>query len=275
MYMKKYTLAIMVVLVVVLFWRNKNNAWDCADVMVKPGTIIILNGPSAAGKSTLQNNLQQQLSDFYLRVGIDGLFDAVLPSAMGETMKEVDLEAALYNELFPAGISNEEKNRITKIYEQRTDDGVLIRAGVTTTDEQGNPLLILRVGKAGEDAIKGMHRAIAAYAKAGNNVIVDYILYEQEWLKDLVCVLQDFRVYFVGVRIPLEILEKREKARATSPVGHARSHYYTVHEPVLYDIEVDTGILSSPQAAEIIKQFVEGNIKPSAFQRLKERILQS
>lgn len=260
---------LLLIMVVALFWRNKNNnTWHCTE-MVRPGTIIILNGPSAAGKTTLQKELQAKLSSFYVNVGIDSLFDAVLPSAIGESMKEVSLENLSYNELFPKGITNEEKLRITKVYEQRSNNNELIRAGVYTTDSAGNPLLILRIGKQGEAVIKGMHRAIAAYAKAGNNVIVDYILYEQEWINDLICVLQDFTVYFVGVTIPLEILEQREKDRGTSPVGHARSHYYTVHEPGLYDLEVDTGSLTSQQAAEIIKEFVESDTKPSAFNQIK------
>ena len=39
--------------------------------MIKPGTIIFLNGTSSSGKSTLLRALQVQLSEAYLEAGID------------------------------------------------------------------------------------------------------------------------------------------------------------------------------------------------------------
>lgn len=62
----------------------------------------------------------------------------------------------------------------------------------------------------GEKVINGMHRAIVAYVKEGNNVIVDYIKYEQDWLTDLQDVLKDIKVVWVGVNASLESVEKRE-----------------------------------------------------------------
>lgn len=52
-----------------------------------------------------------------------------------------------------------------------------------------------------------MHAAVAAFAEHGNNIIVDYILYEREWLPDLANALRPVNAYFVGVRIPLDVLE--------------------------------------------------------------------
>lgn len=241
----------------------------CSVSEKKAGTVIILNGPSASGKTTLQKELQLTLSDFYLRIGIDNFFDAVLPEAIGKSMIKKDPSSVESTRYFPEGISPQEWQRVTALFDQTDQHGLLIRAGIQTTDSEGNPLFILKVGPRGNEAIYGMHRAIATYAQAGNNVIIDYILYEQEWLKDLVCVLSDLNVYFIGVHIPLDVLEAREKARATSPVGHARSHYATVHTGCIYDFEINTSELTPEQAALAVKQFIESKPKTKALNNLK------
>ena len=76
--------------------------------------------------------------------------------------------------------------------------------------------------------------------------------YEPQWLESLVALLKGHRVIVVSVTLPLEILEQRA-ARATSPKGHARSHYETVHRHnVPYSLEIDSLQITPEQAAESI-----------------------
>lgn len=185
------------------------------------GTIIILNGPSASGKSSLQKAFQKIAPQPFIKIGIDNFFDGVMPE---------DLE-------------------------QRNTQGYM--TGYKKIDQDGKPVFGITIGKNGEKVMAGMLKSIAAYAQAGNNVIVDYIMYNEAWLEDLIEKLHGYRVYLVGVKLPLEVLEQREKARATSPVGHARSHYNTVHKKWVYDLEVDTSKLSSEEAAQKIKEYIE------------------
>lgn len=106
-----------------------------------------------------------------------------------------------------------------------------------------------------------MHRAIAAYAKEGSNVVVDYILYKPEWLSDLVLALKGMKVYYIGIKTPLEVIEEREKGRGTSPVGHARSHYDQVHQGMVYDLELDTSKSTPEESAQKILEFVKAHPK--------------
>lgn len=222
----------------------------------KDPVIIILNGPSVAGKSSIQKELQMQAQDFFVRLGVDNLFDNPLPSAL-DCMVKVDPLSISRTEYFPEGISDEEFARITEVYESRVkQSNELIRAGIKTFDADGNPLLILKVGPAGNRTIHGMHRAIKGYADAGCNVVVDYILYDKDWALDLQNVLKGYNVYFVKVAIPLTVLEEREKARGTSPVGHARSHYNEVYQAFSYDLEVDSSKKSSKEIAGEILEFI-------------------
>jgi len=203
------------------------------------GTIIILNGPSAAGKSSLQKEFQKMNDDLYLTVGIDGFFDQILP--------DVD-----------------ENGKSLK-------NGEMIRWVDFNQDAEGYQIIALHVGDLGYKVIKGMHRALVAYAHQGNNMIVDYILYDQRWLPDLITTLRGERVYLVGVNAPLEVIEQRESKRGTSPIGQARSHYDTVHQNMIYDLELNTAENTARECAQQIKEFIANNPNPKAMNQLFSR----
>lgn len=212
----------------------------CTTSTVKPqqqATIIILNGTPCTGKSSIQKALQESFDRPYLKVGIDQFFVGVLP------------------EKFLMGTA-----------QIKGPEDVVMTASSTQEDEK--PIFSVNFGPQGTKTILGMHQAIAGYAAAGNNVIVDYILYDHAWIKDLCDVLKNFdRVYFVGINASLEAIEQREKDRATSPQGHARSIYNTIHKDLEYDLFIDNTNLNATQCAEIIKTFVEQNPQPHAFKK--------
>lgn len=165
----------------------------------KYGTVIILNGPSVAGKSSIQKAFQHtMMPHLWAKVGIDSLFDGAFP------------------EITPENISYWQSENLMRWIE-------------TTHDEKNNNIITLFTGHEGDTIAYAMNSAIAAYAKEGCNVIVDYIAYKQEWVDDLTKKLKNIKVIWVKVDISLATLEQREIARGTSPSGHARSHYNTVH----------------------------------------------
>ena len=191
------------------------------------GTVIILNGPSGAGKSSIQRAFQKLMlpQHLWVKVGIDNLFDMPLPDVNLENISEWQTKNAI----------------------RWTEQGV---------DAQGNAVITLFVGEEGVKVAHGMNSAIAAYARNGCNVIVDYIAYDQAWLKDLQEKLADIKVYYVAVDIPLEVLEQRESARGTSPKGHARSHYATVYGTIKYDLRVNSHIHNPDEIAQQLKESI-------------------
>ncbi|MDP3788531.1 MAG: AAA family ATPase [Candidatus Chromulinivorax sp.] len=192
---------------------------------VKSGIVIILNGPSAAGKSSLQKSIQRLAPVPYLNVGIDNFFNDLFPDEHGKL--GVKAEVDFGNDL----------------------------RWVTIADN----LVYLHVGPQGQKIVNGMNRAIAAYVKTGNNVVVDYIMYEKHWLDDLLHELQGCPVYLIGVTVPLDVLQAREQARSTSPIGHAGSHYHTVHIGNEYDLWIDNSQGSADVGAQKILEFVKNN----------------
>lgn len=214
---------------------------------MKTGTVLLLIGPSASGKSSIQKRFQEVSQDFYIKIGIDTFFDALLP--------EPDL------------------NEFSKTKElwQKSKNGELIRGIFQTVDENGNPVIPLIIGPLGMKVIHGMHHAIEAYATQGNNIIVDYILYDASWLEILVDALRNTRVFLIGIKTPLEVLEERERARGTSPSGHARSHYHLIHEEMPFDLTLDTSILTPDECVSKIEHFLKKHPIPHAIKELEKR----
>lgn len=89
-------------------------------------------------------------------------------------------------------------------------------------------------------------------------------------------------VLLVGVRCPIEIIMERRAARAAdkgyvtaSPDDPAplpvRLWQEEVHRPGVYDLEVDTSLLSPEQCADTIRRRLEQGIaRPSAIEQLTD-----
>jgi chloramphenicol 3-O phosphotransferase len=191
------------------------------------GSIIVLNGPSGSGKSSIQKEFQKlMMPNLWIKVGIDTLFDSVMPDITPENIRYW-----------------QSKNPIRWVEESQ--------------DSDGNKVITLFLGPQGEKVAYGMNSAIAGYAKNGCNVIVDYIAYDQQWLIDLKKKCSACTTYYVAVEIPLNVLEQREEARGTSPKGHARSHYFTVYGNQKYDLVVNSSKSTAREIAQELKQLIE------------------
>lgn len=105
----------------------------------------------------------------------------------------------------------------------------------------------------------GFHRSIAAFAGAGSNLIVEHIVEFDWWLGDLVQLLAEFDVFFVGVHCPLEEVERRERQRPDRTPGEAAYHMKT-HDYCTYDFEVDSRQRPEANATKIIAAW---NKRPS------------
>ena len=70
-------------------------------------------------------------------------------------------------------------------------------------------------GAAGERLAAGMRAAIAACARCGNDLLVDDVFLEREWLDAWRDELADLEWLLVGVFAPLPILEERERSEGT------------------------------------------------------------
>ncbi|MCA9973671.1 MAG: hypothetical protein KC425_25835 [Anaerolineales bacterium] len=188
-----------------------------------PGTIIILNGTSSSGKTSIVRALQETLDEPFLDAGIDK-FLWMLPRRY--------LNLPLWNDVL----------------------------GKATT-----------AGETGHRLMRGMHHAIAALSRSGCHVIADHVLVERPWLAECAALFADLPACFVGVRCPLAVLEQREAARKDRTLGQARAQFPLVHAHAVYDLEVDTAVLSPEACAQQIRhRLAQG--PPTAFKRLRDEM---
>ncbi|MBK8430388.1 MAG: AAA family ATPase [Chloroflexi bacterium] len=99
----------------------------------------------------------------------------------------------------------------------------------------------------------GYYRSLRAFLSAGHNVLTDTGFYTPELLQQCVKELGDESVWLVGVHCALDELERREQARGDRPIGLAKEQLAILHNAVVYDIEVDTSVLSLEECAVAIK----------------------
>jgi chloramphenicol 3-O phosphotransferase len=206
---------------------------------MSPGRIILLNGSSSAGKTTLAITLQQLLPDPWHHIALDQFRDGLGGRYRGLNSPPGTPGARGLN-VVPVTLGNE---RVTEV----------------------------RFGDIGERVLRGMRRAIAAFAREGNNVIIDDLMFQPSYLFDYVDTLQAFDVLFVGVRCPIDVVNSREAKRPGRFPGTATSHFDRVHAHCVYDIEVDTGVGSPRECAQQIIARLSSEEPKTAFATLRAR----
>src|SRR5262249_36462522 len=100
------------------------------------------------------------------------------------------------------------------------------------------PTTTIRYGDVGRAILNGMRQAVAAFAQAGTNVIVDEMLLERDIISSWTAALAAYQTYLIKVQAPLATLEQREAHRG-HPRGLARGHY-TANDIPVFDQLIDT-----------------------------------
>lgn len=208
---------------------------------MRKGNIILLNGTSSSGKTAIAKALQEILEGYYIHTGIDH-----------------------YLERIP-----EKFHVISDGKTPAVADGIM-----WVYPEGDTRLAELRLGPAGINLVKGMYHAVAALADEGNDLIIDDVIFDPRALREAINVLHEFNILFIGVRCPLEIAKKREKERGDRTLGLVEAHYDIVHSHGVYDLEIDTSVLTPTEGASQIKDHLENGVPPTAIQKLRDMLLE-
>jgi len=183
------------------------------------GRVIVLNGTSSAGKTTLAELLQARFAaagEPWIVIGVDDLFIKLPP------------------------------------------DWITIGAHVGAHGEDGMVFeriggeIERRVGPVGTRALAAYRAMVAGVARSGMDVIVDEVLLSEDdwhgWQIDLA----GLAVRWVRVDCVLDVVETRERERGDRVLGMARSQYDVVHQHPDYDARVDTATTEPEAAADQI-----------------------
>lgn len=184
------------------------------------GSVIVLNGPSSAGKSTLAVALQQQFAadgECWFVYGMDDFF-AKVPFDWVAAGKHQGPHAA---------------------------EGVVLEV------VEGE--FRIRLGPIGRRVLYAWRGAVSAAARAGLHVIADEVVLTEEDWQGWQTELDGLDTHWVRVDIALDVLERRERSRPDARLpGHARSQHDVVHLHPTYDAQVDTGLLDPDAAASVV-----------------------
>jgi chloramphenicol 3-O phosphotransferase len=107
-------------------------------------------------------------------------------------------------------------------------------------------------GPVGQRFAAGMRAALGAFARTGNDVLVDDVFIDPAWLEGWRSELDGIELLLVGVMAPPHVLEERERARGNRIVGEARAQVDLIHRGVEYDLTVDTSLQSPEECARSI-----------------------
>jgi chloramphenicol 3-O phosphotransferase len=196
------------------------------------GQIVILNGAPRSGKSSIAAVIQETFEGIWVNLGVD---------------HAVQMTPARYR------------------------PGIGLRPGGEREDLE--PLVVLLYA--------ALYESIAAHSRLGLNVVVDVGHHDayavpRGILPDSARRLRGLPVLFVGVRCPVTVILERRRStgylagNATSaevppPVQRWQE---AVHRPGIYDLEVDTSLLTPAACAERVRQHLATGTPPSACQRL-------
>jgi chloramphenicol 3-O phosphotransferase len=193
-----------------------------------PGRIVVLNGTPRSGKSSIAAAIQRRFDGVWMNLGVDH-FKAMTP--------------------------------------ERYQPGIGLRPGGERPDLE--PLIVV--------LYQAMYEAIAAHSRLGVDAVVDVGHHDaysvpRGILPDCARRLSGLPALLVGVRCPLDVVMERRRATwgdADGPVPEpVRRWQEAVHTPGIYDLEVDTSVLSPEACADAIRRRLDDGPPPSAFRRL-------
>ncbi len=193
--------------------------------MAEPGNVVVLNGTSSSGKTSIAlafQELRAARRDCWLLFGIDEYL-AKLPGQW--------LQVDAWQGPFGA-------------------EGVHL-------DRDGDEAHF-RVGAVGRRVLASLRTSVAAVARNGLNVLVDNVTIDGNSWDDWRAALEGIPTTWVAVRVDVEVAARREVDRGDRAIGLARSQAGTVHRDPVYDLELDTTSEPAGVLARRLDAFLDG-----------------
>jgi chloramphenicol 3-O phosphotransferase len=189
-----------------------------------PGIVVVVDGPSSVGKTLTVAGLQAG----WPRVRPGPLVDAGLDRAL----------SALGGAALPRWWE------LIQRYEP-----------------VGGPPERVVWGPMGRELVAGMHRAAAAWAGAGFDVVVDHVLLDRTTAADLRAVLDGLTVVHVGLTCDPDVLEAREAERDDRTLGQALLQLRQTADVAVRDVVLDTTLATTEELVEAILDEVAARLE--------------
>lgn len=186
---------------------------------MRSGLVVVLDGPVHVGRSTTAAALQQRWPEVrpgpLLSVGLDAALRAFGPS----------------------------ERRWRELVGPSEPD---VRAS------RGDDTAHLAYGPLGRELVTGMHRAAAAWARSGIDVVMDHLVPDRATAADLAAALDGLEVLSVGLLCDLVVLEEREREAGRHEPGTAAAQARATRDVHVRDLVLDTTEASTDELVDAI-----------------------
>lgn len=201
------------------------------------GKVILLNGASSAGKTSIAKCLQNLIEEPFFHLNVDLILDMAPPK-----LKAID----------PAL------------------DDIAQKGFYWVTNTIGNAkYLESKTGEYGHKLVRAIYIFIKEIIDSNVNLIIDDVFFSTERVKTYLELINHNNVVLIGVYCSLQQLEYREAMRKDRRIGEARGQYQTVHNCVAYDFTVDTTNQTPLECAQKIATFLKGAESSNVFTQLR------
>ena len=192
--------------------------------------IILLNGTSSAGKTTIARIVQEKYPGVLLLYGVDSMVQTAFPAKCD----------------YPP-------------YDEQA-------IKVMMSETAGQPSAKLIVSPYVYPIYEAAVRFYKLLSGRGYDIIIDELLFDDNRIKSYFDILIGETVYFIGIKPDKEVVIKREQERGNRLLGLAAGLYHEVYNPIFsYDLLIDSGKLTPEASAELILSYITGNNRPRGF----------
>lgn len=190
--------------------------------------IILLNGPSSAGKSSIVKAIQWLSDEPWLSLGVDYSL-AIMPS-----------------KYLPGG--------------KLAHEGIDFVPGI---DKNGYSIMKVEVGDYGKKVSESARKFSKYLTDDGHNIILDEVIWDQELLNHYLSLFKNHSFCYVIVKCDLERIEEREIIRGDRSIGLAREQLPKIKNLTNYragDLTIDTTYSNPFESARLILNFFDKKV---------------
>ncbi len=181
--------------------------------------IILLNGSTSAGKTSIAQAIQNISDKMWMQLGIDVFIDMIHTKFWG--------------------------------MDGKSSEGFLF---TQSKNEHGQFVTEITASTMGKKLAESIPDTVVLLSNRGLDVIVDECLFDGE-IERYKEALRGHDVCYVGVMCDLETLEQREKDRGDRILGCARGMFHRLHKTT-YDLTVNTAEMDAVACAKKILEFI-------------------
>lgn len=218
---------------------------------MKKGKLILINGASSVGKTSLCRAFQDNMDDMWVRLGIDHFWFIMPPNKLVLTPQQ-DAEYFILNKHI---------------------------------DKDGYQYDEFLPGPKANKVVKAGFHSLSAYLDIGINIISDQIFWSWDWVCSAMEKLENYHVLMIKLVVEDNVGIQRESLRGEGineedaernnrPNGHYLGSAKVVHQGIIYDYFLDfTCKMAEELAVEIERAFISIK-KPTALNKMRKKYYQ-